>query len=371
MNSYPMGTRVYCLSYMCFPPPMWCTSLPELSSLPRCNCQAEIGVKYMKIIITNNTGPHGDLNVDKFLQTILQHRNTPDRDTKLSPGMHIFGWPIRDLIPILPGKYHSPETWCSSATAREEVLRNHHMGDMERWTKHTHQIPPLKVHDHVQLQNKTGLYPSEWDKTGLVVQARQFSQYLVRMDGSGWVPSPSTGTQIDHKQWLGLSAPTPTARCGHCFPTTIIDHEWNYSYQPHPTSRSHPTFRSQPTNPHLVTQGDSWPPTKGDTYWTFWPSYPPILNLSPGEGNNFYQIHVYFTEKLYAHEKTSTLADFWGLQHEMNYLISLEHTPEGNILKNWEDIEDNNYLRSGLFTEIPYHTCSILYAFLIHVVPIC
>ena len=55
--------------------------------------------------MTNSMGPGGNLNLDKFQKAILQYRNTPDKDTKLSPAMCIFGRPIRVLIPILPGKY--------------------------------------------------------------------------------------------------------------------------------------------------------------------------------------------------------------------------------------------------------------------------
>ena len=124
----------------------------------------------MKRVITNNTGPDGDLDVDSFQQAVLQHRNTPDRDTKLSPAMCVFGRPIRDLIPILPGKYRPHDTWRGTATAREEALRNRHMKDMERWTEYTHQLPPLQVGDYVRLQNQTGPNPTKWDKTGVVVK---------------------------------------------------------------------------------------------------------------------------------------------------------------------------------------------------------
>jgi hypothetical protein len=39
----------------------------------------------------------------------------------------------------------------------------------------------------VRLQNQTGPYPNKWDKTGLIVEVRQFDQYVVRVDGSGRV----------------------------------------------------------------------------------------------------------------------------------------------------------------------------------------
>eukprot|EP00111_Clytia_hemisphaerica_P018821 TCONS_00055645-protein len=52
--------------------------------------------------------------------------------------------------------------------------------------KHTKQLPPLKIGDHVRVQNKCcGPHPHKWDKTGKVVEVHQFDKYTVRMDGSG------------------------------------------------------------------------------------------------------------------------------------------------------------------------------------------
>jgi len=55
----------------------------------------------------------------------------------------------------------------------------------ERWTEHTKRLPLLAVGNHVGIQNETGPYPTKWDKTGVVIEVRQFDQYVVRVDGSG------------------------------------------------------------------------------------------------------------------------------------------------------------------------------------------
>ncbi|RLC10818.1 MAG: hypothetical protein DRI57_19855 [Deltaproteobacteria bacterium] len=161
----------------------------RLSSVafPHSNCRAEIGVKTVKRMITDNTGSNGELDTDHFQRAMLQYRNCPDKDTKLSPAMCVFGRPTRDFIPILPGRYRPHDTWKGTLAAREEALRNRHMKCAERWTEHTKTLPPLKVGDHVRLQNQVGLNPRKWDKTGQVVEVRQHNQYVVKVDGSGRV----------------------------------------------------------------------------------------------------------------------------------------------------------------------------------------
>ena len=48
-------------------------------------------------------------------------------------------------------------------------------------------LQPLKVGDHVYIQNLTGNHPKRWERTGVVIEVRQFHQYVVRVDGSGRV----------------------------------------------------------------------------------------------------------------------------------------------------------------------------------------
>ena len=159
----------------------------RLSSVafPHSNCRAEVGVKTVKRLITGNVGKDGAINIDTFQAAILQYRNTPDPTTKMSPAMCVFGRPVRDLIPILPGKYHPHTTWRESLHLREEALRHRHMRHQETWSEHTKTLPPLQVGDRVRIQNQTGPHPNKWDRTGIVIEVRQFHQYLIRIDGSG------------------------------------------------------------------------------------------------------------------------------------------------------------------------------------------
>ena len=39
--------------------------------------------------------------------------------------------------------------------------------------------------DHVRIQNQMGNYPTKWDKTGVIIEVRQYHQYVIRVDGSG------------------------------------------------------------------------------------------------------------------------------------------------------------------------------------------
>ena len=154
-------------------------------AFPHSNCRAEVGVKTVKRMIMSNTKPGGGLDTNAFQRAILNYRNTPDPETKLSPAMCVFGRPIKDFIPILPGRYEPHPTWQDTLAAREEALRNRHMRSIERWSEHTKRLPPLKVGDYVRIQNQTGRFPKKWDKTGQVIEVKQFDQYLVRVDGSG------------------------------------------------------------------------------------------------------------------------------------------------------------------------------------------
>ena len=154
-------------------------------TFPHSNCRAEIGVKTVKRMITSNTSQTGELDTDAFRVAMLQYRNTPDPETKLSPAMCVFGRPIKDFIPVLPGRYQPHPTWQDTLDKREEALRVRHIKAEERWSTGTKRLPPLKVGDAVRVQNQVGHHPLKWDRTGIVIEVRQFDQYVIRIDGSG------------------------------------------------------------------------------------------------------------------------------------------------------------------------------------------
>ena len=153
-------------------------------TFPHSNCRAEISVKTVKRLITSNTLSTRELNTYAFRIAMLQYRNMPDPETKISPAMCIFGRPIKDFIPILLGRYQPHPTWQDTLLKREEALRNRHMKAAEHWSERTRRLPPLKVGHTVRIQNQTEPNLRRWERTSTVVEVRQFDQYLVRVDGS-------------------------------------------------------------------------------------------------------------------------------------------------------------------------------------------
>ena len=154
-------------------------------AFPHANCRAELGVKSAKRMLTSNCSPSGSLDVDKFQQAMLAYRNAIDPQTKASPAMILFGRQIRDAIPVMMGRFSPHETWRELMEHREKAMAQRHSRGHEAWSQGTRRLPPLKTGDQVYVQNQTGNHPRRWERTGTVVEVRQFDQYVVKMDGSG------------------------------------------------------------------------------------------------------------------------------------------------------------------------------------------
>ena len=130
------------------------------------------------------------------------------------------------------------------------------MKDAERWTVHTRRLPPLAVGHHVCIQNQTGPHSNKWDKTGIIIEVRQFDQYVIRVDGSGRItlrnrkflrryvpvqaPQPRRTIYDDLRHITQLPAKpvaSPTLRPTTCLPTTPTSNQPT----PEPTPSQSPT----------------------------------------------------------------------------------------------------------------------------------
>ena len=149
---------------------------------PHSNCRAELAVKTIKRMLMNNVSASGALDTDKFRRALLQYKNTPDKDTKLSPVQIVFGRPIRDFLPNHPKKYEPASVWSLTAEKREAALAKRHATERERLEEHTKKLPALKIGDSVYIQNQAGNFPLRWDKSGVIIEVRNFDQYRVEVD---------------------------------------------------------------------------------------------------------------------------------------------------------------------------------------------
>ena len=58
---------------------------------------------------------------------------------------------------------------------------------LEELTRGTKVLPELKPGTVVLVQNQTGKAPLKWDKSGVILESLGYSQYKVKMDGTGRV----------------------------------------------------------------------------------------------------------------------------------------------------------------------------------------
>ena len=184
-------------------------------SFPHSNQKAEGCVKLCKRIIRDNIGPSGNLNTDAFLATLLNFRNTPDRDTHLSPAQVIFGRQIRDFLPIKPGNLELHPEWRLTLEQREQALSRRHSRRRHDLLEYMRHQEPLKQGETVMVQNQVGNKPLRWDRTGVVTDIKAHDQYEVKMDGSGRLTLRNRRFLKPHspyRQTLSGSIPEPIIR---------------------------------------------------------------------------------------------------------------------------------------------------------------
>ena len=193
------------------------------------NGRAELAVKSTKRLLEENIGSDGELDTEKFLRAMLIKRNTPDPVTKLSPAEIIFGRKLRDSLPrIIKEKniFFNKEfrsTWRDAWKQKEVALRTRYQGCQKRLGEHCKALPPLCVGDRVAIQNQFGKNPTKWERTGTIVEERDFDKYVTKVDGSGRLTLRNRRylKKLFKDEGMFQNSP-PLLQNGHTLPKTTI-----------------------------------------------------------------------------------------------------------------------------------------------------
>ena len=136
---------------------------------PHSNARAELAVKAGKRMLRDNLDSQGNMT-DKFYRALLQYRNTPHSDTRLSPAQVIFGRQVRDFLPVLPYKYEPKQERGFLQEDRERALARRLQNYGKRLVEHSKTQKQIPVGTTVSVKNQTGRHPNKWDKTGIVLE---------------------------------------------------------------------------------------------------------------------------------------------------------------------------------------------------------
>ena len=93
------------------------------------------------------------------------HRNNPYPITGLSPAQ-------------------IKRDWRQAADARAEAYSHRKFTMQDKLSQGAKHLHPLKVGDHVLIQDQHGNNPKQWTKTGVVTEVGPYDSYLVSVDGS-------------------------------------------------------------------------------------------------------------------------------------------------------------------------------------------
>lgn len=200
----------------------------QLSSayLPQSNGRAEIAVRSTKRVLEDNLGADGSLDSDNVVRALLQLRNTPSSDCKLSPAQILFGRHLRDAMPFLDKSLMLFENgdvdskWHQLWARKEEAMRSRLLKTCEVLEPGSKELPPLDVGTHVFIQNQgsNSKKQNKWDREGVIVERGNFYQYLVKVKGTGRLTlrnrrflkrMPSVSYDFDAETLNGCALPMP------------------------------------------------------------------------------------------------------------------------------------------------------------------
>ena len=89
----------------------------------------------MKQLIRENTNAVGKLDNKQFTRAILQYRNTLQKNMGISPAESLFGWQIRDFLPVTRESYKPQRQWIEKIKAREEKVSKNREEAGKRWSR--------------------------------------------------------------------------------------------------------------------------------------------------------------------------------------------------------------------------------------------
>ena len=122
---------------------------------PHSNTRAELAVKSAKRLMRDFVKADG-LFSDRFYQGILQYRNSPQQDVRLSPAQIVFGRQIKDFLPVMGYKYEPWQEWCLIRNEREKGLSKRYEVDGKRLAEYTRDFKEVPFGTDVAVQNQNG-----------------------------------------------------------------------------------------------------------------------------------------------------------------------------------------------------------------------
>ena len=87
-------------------------------------------------------GRKGELDTEHFHRALLEHRNTPDPLTGLSPAMVVYGRKLKGFIPDL-SQHIVNRDWQIDREARERAFAKRHSVMGDKLDQSTRTLPPL------------------------------------------------------------------------------------------------------------------------------------------------------------------------------------------------------------------------------------
>ena len=152
---------------------------------PQSNGRAEAAVKTAKRIISDYVTKNDPCNHKSIAQAILQHRNTPLVDLKLSPAQILFHRQLRDRIPTHPKHLRLHKKWILTAKQRESLFTTTKEASLKRYNAVSRTLGPLDIQTKVMIL--TNDKNPRWNISGTVVMCLPFRRYRIKLDGSGRV----------------------------------------------------------------------------------------------------------------------------------------------------------------------------------------